>query len=182
MSAFSMEFVPGVLEKFGQGIVTAVEESVRPAAQAGSQVLYDQVVQNVNGIKRHTGNLARSIYQVYSGQNEKGTQSALYVVSWNKKKAPHGWLVENGHLQRYEVVRLPNGRFVTPVRPEMRGKTKPGRRASQAVKDAYYIPRRGGPAQIPAKSFLRRAWADKRVVAEDAMTKRLWAEISKRGY
>ena len=181
MSAFSMEFVPGTLAKFGDGLVKAVEESVRPAAQAGSQVLYDQVLTNVNVIKRHTGNLARSIYQVYSDKN-KDPKVAIYAISWNNSKAPHGWLVENGYLQRYEVVRLANGRFATVVRPEMRGKKRPRSDAPVEQKLAYFMPRKGGPVQVPARSFLRRAFASKSAQAQKVMEDRLWAELKKRGY
>lgn len=181
MTAFSMEFVPGTAAKFGEGLVKAVEESARPAAQAGAQVLYDQVLTNVNAIKRHTGNLARSIYQVYSDKN-KDPKVAIYAISWNNSKAPHGWLVENGYLQRYEVVRLPNGRFATVVRPEMRGKKRPRGDAPVAQKLAYYMPRKGGPVQVPARSFLRRAFASKSAQAQKVMEDRLWAELKKRGY
>lgn len=89
--------------KLGLGeFVADAEAAVRPAAQAGAQVIYDAVLRNVAGIKRHTGNLARSIYQVYS-KDQSTSSRAVYEISWNHRKAPHGWLVEWGHLQRYQV-------------------------------------------------------------------------------
>lgn len=133
-----------------------VNAAVRPAAQAAAQVLYDRVRQNVAGLGRVTGNLAASIYQVYAA-DESDASKATYQISWNARKAPHGHLVENGYLQRYEMGFV-NGRFIGPlVRPEMRGKPRPGRRASQAQKDAYFVPREGGPVQVPAKAFVRGA-------------------------
>jgi hypothetical protein len=79
----------------------AVGEAVRPAAQAGAQVLYDQVKANVAGIGKVTGNLAASIYQVYSQANSQDQKRATYHVSWNASTAPHGHLVEYGHIMRY---------------------------------------------------------------------------------
>lgn len=133
-----------------------VEESARPAAQAAAQVLYNEVKRNVASIGKQTGNLDSSIYQAYS-QDNSAPGRATYHVSWNARKAPHGHLLENGFIQRYVTYVGTDGKWYTAVRPEMRGKPKPSRRAPQAVKDAYYVPRPGGPVQIPAKSFVRKA-------------------------
>ena len=81
-------------------LADGAEAAVRPSAQAGAQVFYDQVKLNVRGIGRKTGNLDSSIYQVYSRDNSNKAR-AEYHISWNRKKAPHGHLVEFGHLQRY---------------------------------------------------------------------------------
>lgn len=90
-----------------------VEEAARPAAQAAAQVLYDEVRRNVASIGRKTGNLAASIYQAYSKDNS-GPGRATYHVSWNAKKAPHGHLVEFGHIQKYKVVlNKKTGRWLT---------------------------------------------------------------------
>jgi hypothetical protein len=83
-------------------LAAELEAPVRPAAQAMTQVFYDRVVANVGGIRKKTGNLARSIYQAYSKDNSSPTR-AVYHVSWNARQAPHGHLVEFGHLMRYEV-------------------------------------------------------------------------------
>lgn len=82
-------------------IVQKAEKAVRPAAQAGAQVLYDAVRANVATIGRKTGKLANAIYQAYSPE-ASGPGVAEYHVSWNAKKAPHAHLVEYGYLQRYE--------------------------------------------------------------------------------
>lgn len=157
-----------------------MHEAVRPAAQAGSQVLYDEVVRNVAAIGVKTGNLRKAIYQVYSGQNNNNKRRALYVVSWNQRKAPHGWLVEYGHIARYQAYINRKGEWKTMIRPEMRGKKKPSRKAPQAVKDAYYVMRKGGPIQVPARSFIRNA-TDKMPAAREAMRQRFAEELRARG-
>lgn len=134
-----------------------IQAAVRPAAQAGAQVLYDAVVRNVNALGKKSGNLAGAIYQAYSEENS-GPGKATYHVSWNASKAPHGGLVEYGHIQRYAVNLAKDGKWYTLVKPSMRGKPKPKRNASQAEKDAYYILRAGGPRQIAAQPFIRPAF------------------------
>ena len=129
--------------------------AARPAAQAAAEVLYQEVKRNVASIGKKTGNLEKSIYQVFS-QDHSTKDSATYHISWNAKKAPHGGLVEFGHIQRYQVIIGSNGRFYTAVRKEMQGKPKPKRRASQAEKDAYYV-MLPTPKQVAAKSFIRAA-------------------------
>jgi hypothetical protein len=165
-------------------------DAARPAAQAGAQVLYDQVRANVQRLPRRTGKLLRSIYQKYL-EDEAAPGRSSYRISWRKKRdsgeslgssssAPHGWLVEFGHLQRYEIGRDARGRYFALVRPEMKGKPKPDRKASQAVKDAYYVPRKGGPLQIPGKAFLRSAWS-RAPQAQAAMEKRFFEELQRKG-
>lgn len=160
-------------------LVNEAQAAARPAAQAGAQVLYDQVKANVARLRRVTGNLERSIYQAFADA-ESGTGRSVYRISWNKKTAPHGALVEFGHLQRYELARDARGRIFPMVRPEMQGQPKPKRSAPQAVKDAYYVPRKGGPLQIPAKAFLRSAWA-RAPQARAAMAERWFAELERKG-
>lgn len=132
------------------------DEVARPAAQAMAQVFYDEIKRNVSKLGRVTGNLDRGIYQVFS-QSNSGQAKATYHVSWNHKKAPHGHLVEWGHIQRYQVYVNSKGEFKTAIRPEAQGKPKPRRNASQAEKDAYYVPLSGGPKQVAARPFVRPA-------------------------
>lgn len=134
-----------------------IQAAVRPAAQAGAQVFYDAVVRNVNALGKKSGNLAGAIYQAYSEENS-GPGKATYHISWNASKAPHGGLVEYGHIQRYAVNLAKDGKWYTLVKPSMRGKPKPKRNASQAEKDAYYVLRKGGPRQIAAQPFIRPAF------------------------
>ena len=169
------------LSSFGQAmgkLAKGMDDAVRPAAQAGAQVLYDEVVKNVAAIGVKTGNLKRAIYQVYSGQNNN-KKKALYYISWNTQKAPHGWLVEYGHIQRYQAYQRKDGTWRTKVRPEMRGKPKPETK-NRAVLDAYYVLRKGGPIQVPARSFIRNA-VDKVPAAREAMRLRFAEELRAKG-
>jgi HK97 gp10 family phage protein len=91
-NSFSIKFdasgLSAELDKLGQDAA----EAVRPAAQAGAQVLYDEVKVRV---PVRTGTLSQSIYQVFSKDNS-ASKNAVYHISWNAKKAPHGHLVEFG--------------------------------------------------------------------------------------
>lgn len=59
---------------------------------AMAKVVYDAVLTNVP-VK--SGLLKSSIYRVYSPERST-SQRKTYRVSWNKKKAPHGHLIEFG--------------------------------------------------------------------------------------
>jgi hypothetical protein len=135
----------------------SVDAAVRPAAQAGAQVLYDEVQRNVGRIKKHTGKLASSIYQAYA--RSKSTDGrAVYAISWNARKAPHGHLVEYGHLQRYEISYDPKTkRFTTH-------KDRP----------------LNTPKLVAARPFVRPAM-DKFPAALAAVEGRLFEELAKSG-
>ena len=164
------------LERMLDSFVDEVGLAVRPAAQAGAQVLYDEVKRNVGQLKSYTGNLSKSIYQAYSPELSVEGKRAVYNISWNKTKAPHGWLVERGHLQRYRYYQNAQGQVRPMVRPGMDGRKKPRSGASQAVKDAYYVTL-PTPIQIPGKAFVRRA-ADKLPLAFSAMEYKLFEILS----
>ena len=138
-----------------QTIADDLSKATRPASQAAAQVLYDEVKRNVSRIGKVTGNLDRSIYQVYSKKNSTDWRST-YEVSWNKQEAPHGHLIERGHIQRYKVYIGKDGRWHTAVRADARGKPKPKRNASQSEKDAYYVAL-PVPKQRAAVPFMRSA-------------------------
>lgn len=131
------------------------EHAARPAAQAAAQTLYNAVERNVERIGQKSGRLRNAIYQVYS-EDQSGPGRATYHISWNHRKAPHGHLIEFGHFQRYKVYVGSDGQWYTAVRPDMRGKRRPRRGASQAEKDAYYVPL-ASPRQVAAQSFIRSA-------------------------
>ena len=156
--SFTIKADTAGLNGFLDELEGAAKEAVRPAAQVGTQVLYDEVQRNVSRIGKKTGNLAASIYQVYS-QDNSGALRATYHVSWNVKKAPHGHLLEYGHIQRYASYIGRDGKWYTAKRPESHGKKKPRKNAPQAEKDAYYVLRPGGPAQVAARPFVRPAAA-----------------------
>lgn len=155
------------------------ENAARPAAQAAAQVLYEGVKRNVAQIGQKSGNLDRSIYQVYS-EDHSGPGSATYHISWNVRKAPHGHLLEFGYIQRYASYIGKDGNWYTAVRADARGKRKPRRRASQAEKDAYYVLRPGGPVHWVGKAFVRRA-VDKFPQAMEAAEAVLLREINEPG-
>ena len=67
-----------------------------------AQVFVDEVRRNVARLGRVTGNLAASIYQAYAARISTPGH-AVYHVSWNPRKAPHGHLVEYGYMQRYKI-------------------------------------------------------------------------------
>lgn len=85
-------------------ITTAAEKAVRPAAQDGAQVFYDEVKQRVpvsakshkSGKKTYSpGTLRRAVYQAFA-ERESGDGRAMYRVSWNKTHAFYGRFVEFG--------------------------------------------------------------------------------------
>ena len=159
-----------------------ISRAVRPAAQAAAQVFYDEVCRNVDRINSgvgksgsNTGNLRRSIYQKY-WEARSSKLVATYRVGYNHRTAPHGFLVEFGHISRYAAYLDKRGNWKTAVRKNMRGKKRPSRKASQAVKDAYYVLRPGGPLQIAAQPFIRPAYSAKLEAARKAAIKK-FAEV-----
>ena len=159
MSGFTISMDTSSLQIALQQDLQAFNDAARPAAQAGAQVLYDEVRRNVSRIKRKTGNLAASIYQVYSTDDSRPGGPQTYHVSWNAKKAPHGHLVEFGHLQRYEVIYDPETRRLWT------DKTKP----------------LATPRQVAARPFIRPALAAKGEAALQAMEDRFRAELQASG-
>lgn len=169
---FSMD-TSGLMQWLNE-LEAEAQAAVRPAAQAGAQVLYDEVKRNVAAIGRKSGNLANSIYQAFS-KDESGQGLATYHVSWRtgrekdengrrisggKPRAPHGHLLEYGYLMRYEYSQDEQGHVRPMVRPEMRGKPKPKSGSkNRAALDAYYVPKKGGPVQVAARPFVRPAMA-----------------------
>lgn len=150
---FSVELDTSGLDAYLDELGGQVEEAVRPAAQAGAQVLYDQVKGNVAALGSHSGKLSAAIYQKFSDE-QSSDGVAVYNISWNAKKAPHGHLVEYGYLQRY--VYRPDG-MGPMVRPGMEGKPKPasgGR--NRAALAAYYVTL-DTPKHVPGKFFVRKA-------------------------
>ena len=169
---FGIDAGLGGLFDFLDALDSDAEAAIRPAAQAATQVIYERVKLNVKALGRKTGNLERSIYQAYSPEKSTSGMRAEYHVSWNHKVAPHGHLLEWGWMQRYRY--RPDG-MGPMVRPGMDGRPKPGRRASQEQKDAYYIPL-PTPKQIPGKAFVRSAESslpEAYLAAEDELIKRL---------
>lgn len=121
---------------------TKIDEAVRPAAYAGSRILYAQVKRNtpssskshwfhgkmfkVNGTKYlfEPGSLFDSIYQVFSKDNSYRGK-AEYHVSWNHRKVPYGFMVE------YGTKRAPAHPFLNPAWSRRND-------ALQAVEDEFF--------------------------------------------
>lgn len=151
--ALSVKFDPSILNQRLDNIGKTAIAAIRPAAQAGAQVLYDEVKLNVGRIKKKTGNLDASIYQVFSKDNSD-EKRATYHISWNARKAPHGHLVEYGHLMTRKAYIGSDGRWYTSkVKIE--------------------------PKMVGARPFLRPAWDAKRFPALQAAEARWIAETQK---
>ena len=100
------------LKAFKEALQATTEElhrATRPAAQAGAQIIYDRARQHAPVSKRahmfniegriygpfSPGNLRDSIYQVFS-KSKSFKDVSTYEISWNKDKAPYGFVVERG--------------------------------------------------------------------------------------
>jgi hypothetical protein len=151
-----------------------VQESLIPAAAVGAKVLYDRVKLNVAALGSVTGKLDESIYRVLS-KDKSSDHKAVYHISWNHRKAPHGHLVEYGYMQRYAYYQTDDGQVRIRVRPEAAGKRKPGRHASQAEKNAYWVTL-ATPKHVPGKAFVRSA-ASSFPEAYSAAETYLWSRV-----
>src|SRR6516225_3327351 len=107
--SISIKFDTAKVDAAMNSLKGGVEALTRPAAQAGAQVFYDEMLQLVPvAEKGHTtksgqeiplGTLKLSIYQVYSVDNSRNGH-ATYHITWNRRKAPHGHLIEYGHWSK----------------------------------------------------------------------------------
>ena len=175
-NTFSIEADLSGLDALLGQLEDGAAEAVRPMAQAAAQVFYDRVKTNVKALGRETGNLEDSIYQAFSPEKSQDGKRAEYHVSWNHKTAPHGHLVEYGYLQRYRYYQDNQGAVRPMVRPGMEGKPRPGRHASQAEKNAYYVTL-PTPKQVPGKAFVRSAGSalpEAIRAAEDELRRRIF--------
>lgn len=145
--ALSINFDDATLQAGLDALAAQAKTLARPAAQAGAQVFYDEVNRNVAGIGRKTGNLAASIYQAFSEDNSSDVR-ATYHISWNARKAPHGHLVEYGHMMTRKAYIGSDGNWYTsdvllqtPVqvgaRPFIRPAFAAAQRALEAARDRY---------------------------------------------
>lgn len=104
------------IEAMFDEITEDIQNAARPAAQAMAQVLYEAVRVNVAALGRKTGNLYESIYQAYSPENS-GPGKATYHISWRTGgsgvRAPHGHLIEFGHIQKYKAYIGKDGNWYT---------------------------------------------------------------------
>lgn len=108
----------GALDKFEQKIQQQV---VRAGVAEMAKVIYDEVKINAEKHKK-TGLLLSSIYRVYAYDRSSDT-TKVYRVSWNKKTAPHGHLVEFG------TSRAPAYPFVRPALSQLPNAVNEGKKA-----------------------------------------------------
>jgi hypothetical protein len=113
MPAFTARFDTAALDNWVDDMQADVQQALRPAAQAGAQVLYEAVLRNVpTGSTGHwfhgtsfkttgqkyrfeAGTLRSAVYQAHSKDNS-ALDRQTYHISWNHKKAPYGFMVEYG--------------------------------------------------------------------------------------
>lgn len=184
---FDLEPLLAKIDDLGE----AIKAGIRPAAFSGSDLLYKTVKEralSVGGSRQ----LQASVYQKFVINNAAGANgdTATYHISWRKQRAktnvksapspdaglPYstiGFWIEFGRWQRYMVRTDKDGEWFTVVRPEMKGKPVPGRNASQAEKDAYWMPRKGGPVFHGPKSFLRSSYESHKALAVKATQDRV---------
>ena len=117
----------------------------RSMAVAGGEILRDEAKARVN---THNGVLGAAIYLAFR-ERYSTDREIQYAVTWNKRKAPHGHLVEFGHWQIYAVVRKPDGSYVTDKRRKL-----------------------ATPKWVPAYPFLRPAYEAASARARTAMIQR----------
>lgn len=112
-----------------------LHEATRPAAQAGIQIIYDRARINapvsekehyfhIRGKKYgpyQPGNLRDSVYQVFS-QEKSFKDVSTYQVSWNKSKAPYGFVAELGNSKQGAKSFI--ARSVTETRQDVREAVK----------------------------------------------------------
>ena len=137
------------LDKVGAEMLDAA----RPAAYDGSDVILAEINSKVASMGQRKGLLHNAIYRVFARRSQDDVP--IYDVGVNMRKAPHWHLIEYGHWRYYAAKQLPSGDWVTLKRKGAKGK-KPSRKASKAVKDAYYIPLKT-PVWVPARPYLRPA-------------------------
>ena len=81
----------GDLDKFAKDVR---EKVLFSGVAAMANVIYEAARDNAQANKK-TGLLQDSIYRVYSPE-KSSDESKMYRISWNKRKAPHGHLIEFG--------------------------------------------------------------------------------------
>lgn len=94
------------------------------------------------------GLLASSIYLAREKEKD-GPLTVNYRVRWNHTIAPHGWLVEFGHIGRYLIYKDKNGQWKTNTKVEL-----------------------DKPIMVPAKPFLRPAWDNNKQYLVQVMVER----------
>ena len=120
----------------------------RSMAVAAGAVFRDEA--KIRAPQGPTGNLGQAIYLAFSdNRSVPETGYAVYSVTWNKRKAPHGHLVEFGHWQTHASYLGKDGHWYSDPR-------KPLER----------------PKWVPAHPFLRPAYDSVAQIALQASAER----------
>lgn len=141
------------------GLDKLVDQAYSVARTIGAAVGAAMRDEAKSKVRSHSGKLAAAIVVKYAPEWSTDKQ-VRYIVTWNRKKAPHGHLVEFGHRRYNEVVQLPNGQWIT---------------TNNKLEH---------PEWVPARPFLRPAQAAVTPVAMTIATRvgsARWNELSKGG-
>jgi hypothetical protein len=163
-----------------------VHAAVRPAAQAGAQLIYEAVHFNLDTMLGKQCNvdirgvLKSAIYQKFITERSVEGLIATYHVSWNSSKAPHAWLVEYGHRQIYRTYfsRF-DGKFHTAVRPEKAAdfKAYAGKKIPPNLRPVFFYPAKQPITIVPPVPFMRKAIAELDAAGKE-VEKVIWKAVN----
>lgn len=111
MDNIALKFSTGEIESGLSRLEKKIKDEVLiSAAAAMARPIYEEVKRNASPPRmgRVSGNLAQSIYRVFSPEKSTPAQKT-YRISWNKRTAPHG------HLLEFGTSRAPAKPFVRPA-------------------------------------------------------------------
>lgn len=125
----------GVFEAFDQLAGSGKESLARRMGAGAGRVIRDEAIQQVPvgkpeaqavaqfGGSKNPGSLRDAMYL---GYNKKASTSSAftYSVSWNRRLAPHGHLVEFGHWRPYAIVYIPGVGWRTDQKRPLPGQGK----------------------------------------------------------
>lgn len=130
--SFSISFDTAAIDKWADELQADVQQALRPAAQAGADVLYRQVLANVpvgtkghwfhgssyavNGTKYwyNAGALRRAVYQAHATKASTSMRP-VYSVGVNPRKAPYANMVELGTARAAPVKYIGRARAQVPA-------------------------------------------------------------------
>ena len=149
------------LEKLSEALG---ENTLRAAGYAGAKVFQEEAIANTAKFKEPTGVIKRNIIVKRAEEESEGAKRQTYRVVIRKGKmnkegdAYYGQFVESGHKI---------------VRRKPKNKTWKAHRSAEAVEF--------GSSKVPAKPFIRPAYASKRKAALEAMRAKLAERLKENG-
>lgn len=110
-----LDDLKGMKESLSRTMAEAMAAAVRDEAKVRAPVLKSG---NEGYDNQQRELLVQAIYEAYDDRYTILTHglSFRYKVSWNAKKAPHGHLLEFGHLLPYVVTISGSGKWFTPLK------------------------------------------------------------------